>query len=254
MKFNVFPSAIFITASIAVNAFAATINAVNVPVLETFATAPAITDWQSASMGGNSNAAVSSPLGLASAVNNGLDSTDPDAAPFTASLPNLVALASTTAYGTNGNARYNSTTGAIFTQPTNNYYTGLLATVFNNTGVTLTSLSLAYDLIVTKNATGTESSSNGHVVLFSLTGLAGSWTVIDSLSNIDTSSALSANLTGLNWTNGSNLYVLWADDNAGNIADDTLALDNVSWTAVPEPSSLLLGTLCTLVLFRRRRH
>lgn len=237
---------------------AATISTAGVTVTETFGSAPAAADWLSAGMGGNSNAAVTTAIQMDAAVNSGLNDTDPDALPFSSTLASgtganqLGALATVASYGTGVNARWNSTTGAIFTQPTNNYYQALLATVTNSTGGTLNSLSLTYDLYNVSN-TADENHVNGHRVYFSTTGAAGSWVNLSDFNGIDDTTAnLTTTINGLNWASGTSVYVMWADDNASS-ADATLALDNVRWTAVPEPSVALLGGLGVLGLLRRRR-
>jgi hypothetical protein len=60
-------------------------------------------------------------------------------------------------------------------------------------------------------------------------------------------------VTGLNWTNGSTLWIRWVELNdAGN--DHGLAIDNFSFSAVPEPSAfLLVGSVLGLAAVRRRR-
>jgi hypothetical protein len=140
--------------------------------------------------------------------------------------------------------------------PTGNAYTALMATVTNNTGATLNSLALSYAL--TEVGTNTEVIL-AHQVYSSTTGLSGSWTAITGLSGI-TSGSLSTTISVLNWTTGSNLYVLWADDNGTANPDRTYALDNVSWTgsvaAVPEPSTYGLigaGSLAAAAFVRRRK-
>lgn len=63
--------------------------------------------------------------------------------------------------------------------------------------------------------------------------------------------------TAPTWTNSSNIaYVGWFTDNAGlaNInGANQVSIDNFSLTAVPEPSTALLGGLSVLALLRRRR-
>lgn len=59
-------------------------------------------------------------------------------------------------------------------------------------------------------------------------------------------------VTGLTWANGDTLWVRWIERNdAGN--DHGLAIDDVSFSAVPTPGALALGALGLLGAGRRRR-
>jgi uncharacterized protein len=60
-------------------------------------------------------------------------------------------------------------------------------------------------------------------------------------------------LSGFALAPGESLFVRWADTNdPGN--DAGLAIDNLTLTVVPEPSTAILGALAALGLIRRRRH
>ncbi len=67
---------------------------------------------------------------------------------------------------------------------------------------------------------------------------------------------VSASITGLSWGNGQDLFIRWQDTNdTGN--DAGLAIDNLTFTAIPEPSTyaLLLGAATSAsVWFLRRRQ
>ncbi|RYD23829.1 MAG: PEP-CTERM sorting domain-containing protein, partial [Verrucomicrobiaceae bacterium] len=228
-----------------------------VTVTENFSSAPSASDWSTASMGTNSNGSVTTVAQMDTAVNSGIGLGPPPAtnnvSPFTSSTATN-APAAASAYGTSLAARYNSAAGTLFTQPTNNFYTALMATVTNATGGMLTSLTLAYDLTVTKNGSGSEGVLAGHRVYFSTTGLAGSWTNVPDANGVEATGNVTATIGNLSWAAGANLYVLWADDNGTVVADDTLAIDNVSWTAVPEPSSVLLAGFGVMTILRHRRR
>lgn len=96
----------------------------------------------------------------------------------------------------------------------------------------------------------------------------GTWTSYDSLDftapvttgavrALDGNSAanrteITATITGLSVANSDTFWIRWTDFNATD-ADDGLAVDDFSITAVPETSAALLGALGMLGLLRRRR-
>lgn len=65
--------------------------------------------------------------------------------------------------------------------------------------------------------------------------------------------AVSFTITGLNIPVGQSFYLRFTDTNDGG-NDAGLAIDNLTVTAVPEPSTALLGGLGLLALLRRRRR
>lgn len=63
---------------------------------------------------------------------------------------------------------------------------------------------------------------------------------------------LGGSVSGLTWTPGSTLWVRWTENNdAGN--DHALSIDNVSFSAVPEPSVVVLGLAAFMIPLRRKR-
>ena len=64
---------------------------------------------------------------------------------------------------------------------------------------------------------------------------------------------ITATVTGINWQPGTDLWLRWDDvNNVGN--DHGMAIDNVSVSAVPEPSAAALAGLGTLVMLMLRRR
>ena len=65
---------------------------------------------------------------------------------------------------------------------------------------------------------------------------------------------ITSTVSGILWAPGTDIWLRWADPQAPSAADDGLGIDNVSFTATPEPGSLTLaGVAATSLLMRRRR-
>jgi hypothetical protein len=64
---------------------------------------------------------------------------------------------------------------------------------------------------------------------------------------------ITATVTGLNWQPGQDLWIRWADLNdAGN--DHGLAIDDLNFSAVPEPGALALAMFAAIGLYSGRRR
>ena len=66
---------------------------------------------------------------------------------------------------------------------------------------------------------------------------------------------ITATISSVSWAPGERLFIAWRDANdPGN--DAGLAVDNFSFSAIPEPTTwaLLAGSLTVLTVFRRRRN
>jgi hypothetical protein len=110
---------------------------------------------------------------------------------------------------------WSPTGGYLQTRPTGIKFIALMAALINNTGADQKSFQLGCTF--SQQAIANEQ-INGHLVYYSLTGAAKSWTNIPTLS-----SAAPGNLTATisaPWSKGGTLYLLWADDN-GSPSQDT---------------------------------
>lgn len=67
-------------------------------------------------------------------------------------------------------------------------------------------------------------------------------------------SDITSTITGLDWQPDTDLWLRWEDTQLAGNADDGLAIDNVRFSAVPEPSSLLLLLAGAGIAAARRRR
>ncbi|HEU0010561.1 MAG TPA: immunoglobulin domain-containing protein [Verrucomicrobiae bacterium] len=156
-------------------------------------------------------------------------------------LPNFVlATASTVPPNPYAYAFRHNTTGLFLqSRPTTVSGTGpnsagivMMATLLNDTGVDQSSIVLGYDMEVSSPAAG---ELPGYRVYFSVTGDAGSWQVIPELSGVETTGPMSAALNLDSWPSGSQMYLLWFDDNADGVADPGYTIDNMTITIETGP-------------------
>ena len=169
-----------------------------------------------------------------------------------------------------------ATAGTIALQSESRYYTdgfismaptlvdGNLAmvTLTNGTGINLASLAVRYDLGIQNGDVLTSEEIVGHRVYWSLTGNANSWNPIGNFgfqgavgNPASQTQAVNFNVPFSTWAAGTDAYILWLDDNAVTNPDGLYSLDNVAFTAVPEPSACLLamGALGVLGIKLRRK-
>jgi len=131
--------------------------------------------------------------------------------------------------------RYNTTGHYIQSRPTQIAATLLLATLQNNTGGAVNSITITYDMNSFNPAT---EAIVGFRVYWSLTGAANSWQLIPELST-GTPGTLTATVNVGTWNQGATLYLLWADDNAASGTDPSYTIDNFS---VVVPSTFAITT------------
>lgn len=127
----------------------------------------------------------------------------------------------------------------------------------NQTGATITQLDIAYDIWV-NNDQGRSSSFN-----FSHSADNSSYTAVGAMDLTSTVAAdalgfqlntRSTSLTGLSIADGAQYYIRWSGaDVGGSGSRDEFALDNISITAVPEPTTFALLGIAAAALIRRRR-
>jgi hypothetical protein len=139
--------------------------------------------------------------------------------------------------------RWNSSNSNLQSVATTAGYLTLLATLQNDTGANLNSLTISFDL-GEQHAAGSTVLEEvpGLRVYYSLTGQASSWTVIPALSGASPGTVSTVVFFGSTWASGNPLYILWADDNANanrdNAGDEEggYTLDNVSFSGVVSDS------------------
>lgn len=213
----------------------ASIIVINGSVTETFSVLPPANNWSTTaglfgSSSGNitgdatADALVGTPAAPTGTVTNALLNAQ------------LITVAGGTV-GTANQSRYYDA-GFIGTTPTGVDATLTMVTLTNGTGVNLSTFNISYDLASQNAAAQAEGEIAGHRVYFSLTGNANSWNPIGDFSTVGT---VSINAPVGTWAAGTDAYVLWLDDNSVPNPDGLYSIDNVRFTAVPEPSSCLLA-------------
>jgi hypothetical protein len=162
-------------------------------------------------------------------------------------------------------------------RPTGSVPVVLALRLNNSTGVTLTNFTLSYALEVTQwRANGNQATANVAYFIgnptnwrtdaftatptLNLTTVYGGDTAV-AVNNVDgnhignRASLAPTTITGLNWTNGSDLWIRWTLPVGTNLPN--VGLDDVSFSAVPEPSTYaaLAGIAALgLALYARRRR
>jgi hypothetical protein len=129
----------------------------------------------------------------------------------------------------------------IMTRPTGPGYSVLMGTFQNNSGAAQPQIVITYTL--NANSEVAEQIS-GHGVYYSLSGTAGSWIRIPSISGDGTTGIKSAtvDLSATPWAIGSMLYVFFADDNAALSPDTGYLIDDFSLSFSGTPPPIVVTT------------
>ncbi len=214
----------------------AQISVTTTPSVQTFNTLPAVTEWSTKLIGGGAGDITSAAAMDADLASNPL---------FDAVTINTV-LPTATDFPVNQNnlGRWNNgsnpgfTSGGLLqTRPTGVRYSILMATLRNDSGGSLATLNLSYDL-KQYNPRPVNESVAAQRVYVSLTGAVGSWRPVTSVplfnnSSPDQTVTASVNLRA-NWAAGANLYVLFIDDNGpggtGDPQEGGYSIDNVAFS------------------------
>ncbi len=211
----------------------ASIIVINGSVTETFSTQPPANNWSTTTgLFGSSSGSITNSATADALV--GTPSAPSGTVTNTLLNSQLISIAGGTAITANQSRYYDS--GFIGTTPTGVDATLTMVTLTNGTGINLASLSISYDL-ASQNVP-VEGEIAGHRVYWSLTGNTNSWNPIG---DFGTTGTVAFDAPVGTWAAGTDAYVLWLDDNSIPNADGLYTIDNVRFTAVPEPSACLLA-------------
>jgi hypothetical protein len=183
--------------------------------IETFDSKPGATNWATASLaaGPNTTAALDSAVQAIAATG----------------IPTTLAVNPTNPPGSFALAQWCSSGKYIQTAPTGNGAALVKMVLRNDTGASVSSLNLSYYLTIA-NTPGTEQIP-GHRLYYNLSGSAGSWVPIGTLSTAG-SQSIPLNFSAIPWPAGSLLNLLFVDHNSTNNPDGLLQIDNVAITSV----------------------
>ena len=187
----------------------------------TFASRPLAGEWATKSIPG-----LDTSFGSAADLLNAVQTNA-----FAASISNQVLDAGgANPPGQNALASWTSgSTSNLWTRPTGNGATLLMATLQNVTGADQGALRISYTL--GQSAGGAVEQVSEHQVYYSLSGALGSWVNIPALSGGGSGTKSNTVTLAGTWTNGGLLHLLWADDNAPGGVDHGYSIDDISFAA-----------------------
>ncbi|HWN94367.1 MAG TPA: Ig-like domain-containing protein, partial [Methylomirabilota bacterium] len=141
------------------------------------------------------------------------------------------------------NATWSSTGLYLQTRPASARYTMLLGKFQNNTGTNATEIGISYRLTFAGNA-AVEETNRGTRVYYSFSGATNSWTNLAAFNTTLTNGSyiLSTNLA-VNWPFGTNLFLLWVDDNALPTTDVANQIDDFSLRVTAGAAPTVIGIL-----------
>jgi len=167
-----------------------------------------------------------------------------------------------------------SSDGSFGTRPSGGTGDIILGVRFtNDTGISLNSITLGYTGEQWFESESTQ--NNQYIVAYQLGSplnlTSGTWTTISSLdfnspqdgggdTNLDGKASANREVIApvtvsiADWNDGSDLWVRWFDSNSSGF-DQALAIDDVNFTAIPEPSTLLLVIMSFVAayMFKKRK-
>jgi len=216
MKLSKLFMAIGAVAALSFNASGAISVGINGVGPLTFDTLPTVADGWSTITATGAAGDIANPTALDNQVNTNV---------ATAIVTPLGSSATTNGISANAIARWNSALHVLQTPPTAVGYVALLATLQNDSGGPISSITVSYDLgqnnAMVAGIVPTEEIP-AHRVYYSLSGAAGSWTEIPALDSPASAFTGSRNATLAlgSWAAGTPLYLLFADDNAAANRDN----------------------------------
>ena len=142
-----------------------------------------------------------------------------------------------------GGAAWSSTGLYLQTRPSSSRYIVLMGKFVNDTGTNATQIAISYRLTFA-GAAFAEDAGKGTRAYYSFTGATGSWVNLPSFNTTANSgtSILSTNLP-IFWPYGSNLFLLWVDDNAVPTSDTANQIDDFSLAVTAGAAPTVEGIL-----------